>query len=90
MITANLAVTCKYLMHNWIYEMAGWVPIQFNGLGYYNREEGLDDETITFRLIWFTTHSMIGFLSLFSIMLEFFFLIDMILTWIHPIKYLSG
>ena len=33
---------------------------------------------------------MIGFLSLFSIMLEFFFLSDMVLTWVHPIKYLSG
>ena len=70
--------------------MVGWVAFKFKGLTYYKNPPGVDARTITFRLIWFTTHEMIGFLSLFSIMLEFFFLIDMILTWIHPMKYISG
>lgn len=50
----------------------------------------IDNDTITFRLIWFTTHHMINLMSLFSIILIFFFLIDFILTWRHPIRYLTG
>jgi hypothetical protein len=67
--------------------MISWVPIKYDLLSYYHNP--VDPETITFRLIWFTSHSMIGFLGLFCIILQFFFLMDMVATWRNPIKYMG-
>lgn len=73
--------------HTMIKEMLEWVPIKYDLLSYYKNKTNPD--TITFRLIWFTSHSMIGFLGLFSIILMFFFLLDHIFTWRHPLKYMA-
>ena len=90
MITANLPVTCDLLNYNVVEYMAGWIPVKFKGLTYYELPEDIDKRTITFRLMWFTSHEIMGLFSLMSIILEFFFLIDMLLTWKHPMKYISG
>ena len=66
--------------------MLEWIPIK-NFLSYYHSD--VDAKTVTFRLIWFTSHSMLGFLGLFTLILMFFFLFDMIVTWRHPIRYMS-
>lgn len=68
--------------------MLEWVPIKYDLLSYYHNPT--DPDTITFRLMWFTSHSMIGFLGLFSIILMFFYLIDLIFTWRHPLRYMSA
>ena len=95
MLTANLPVTCFLLDYNVVEYMAGWIPIKFDhgvlkGLTYYELPEGVDNRTITFRLMWFTSTHIMGLFSLMSIILEFFFLVDMMLTWKHPMKYISG
>ena len=68
--------------------MLQWIPVKFDLL-YYKLDPDVDDDTITFRLIWFTVSEFVGFMGLFQIVLSSLFLLDMILTWRHPIKYLS-
>lgn len=68
--------------------MLDWLPIEYDLLSYYHNQAS--PETITFRLIWFTSHEIIGFMGLFSIILMGFFLLDMILTWRHPLQYMSA
>ena len=88
MLTANIATTCRIMNHSLIKQMIGWVPVKNDLLSYYKNP--VDSKTITFRLIWFTSHEMVGFMGLFSILLQGFFLADVIYTWRNPIKYLSA
>ena len=90
MLTANLNATCVFLNYNVVEYMAGWIPIKFMGLTYYDLPKDVDNRTVTFRLMWFTSTHIMGLFSLMSIILEFFFLVDMMLTWKHPMKYISG
>ena len=87
MITADIPTTCMFMDYTIIEQMTSWIPIK-TPLTYYMSDE--NSPTVTFRMIWFTTHEMIGFMGLFSILLQFFFLLDMIFTWRHPVKYLSS
>jgi hypothetical protein len=50
----------------------------------------INDETKTFRLIWGIVEEMLTFMGLIQLILAFFFLVDMIMTWRHPIKYISS
>lgn len=68
--------------------MIDWVPIKFPLLSYWNNPE--NPLNVTFRLIWFTSHEMIGLMGMFSIILAFFFQLDMILTWRNPLFYISA
>jgi hypothetical protein len=68
--------------------MLEWVHIKNDFLSYW--QNPMDVDTITFRLIWFTSHEIIGFLGLFSIILQKFFLADLIATWKDPIRYMAA
>lgn len=85
-LAGNIPFACRVMYISYIHPMLKWVPIK-NDLSYWHST--VDEETTTFRLIWFTSHSMIGFIGLFSIILMFFYLLDMLFTWKHPIKYMS-
>ena len=87
MMTANIPMTCNIMKFNVIKWMIGWVPIKTD-LTYYL--SSVDENTTTWRLIWYTTHKMVGFMGLFSILLQGFFLVDLLFTWSHPIKYISA
>lgn len=53
------------------------------------KTEEWDSKAITFKLMWKVSHDMITFFGLLSILLTGFFLLDMILTWRQPLRYIS-
>mmetsp|Transcript_3758 Transcript_3758/g.5684 ORF Transcript_3758/g.5684 Transcript_3758/m.5684 type:complete len:173 (+) Transcript_3758:239-757(+) len=82
-------MSCWVTKHSLITGMAAftrYVPIKSDFTLYHSE---VDPETVTFRQIWMTTHDIINFMGLFQIVLCGFFMADMMLTWMHPIKYLS-
>lgn len=87
MFTTNVAETCRLMKMSFLEPMLKWIPIK-NRMLYWHNEE-FDPDTITFRFMWHISNDMIGFLGLVSILLNGFFLIDMILTWRQPLKYIS-
>ena len=89
MILGTIKFTCELEKISILKYQLGWLPIKFHGLTYYKPEKCIDPKTTTWRLMWFTTHNMINLMSLFGIILVFFFLLDFILTWINPIRYLT-
>jgi hypothetical protein len=86
--TASIAGTCKMMKYTIIKQMAEWIPIKWDLLSFY--ENDTNPEIMVFRQIWFTSHAFIGLFSLFSIILMGFFLLDMFLTWRHPLYYMSA
>ena len=68
--------------------MIEWLPIK-SDYSYYEMDSDLDADTITFRLIWMSVHELIGFLGLFQVILQFFFLADMLMTWRNPLRYMQ-
>ena len=86
---ANLKVMCWVIDHSWIQPLLEWIPIK-SQFTYHKLEPGVDPKTVTFRLIWAFVHEFVSFIGLIQLILSFFFLIDMIMTWRHPIKYISS
>lgn len=89
--TANIPIICNVVQKhlNLIQKMVEWIPLKNDLLSYYQNTTA-DPQTITFRLIWFTTQKFQGFLGLFCIILQFFFMMDVLFTWRHPLQYMSA
>ena len=90
LVFGNLRNICFVIDHSTIQPMLDWIPFKLlnDKISYYHTDE--KPETITFRLIWLVMHEMIQFVGLIQLIYSFFFLMDMLMTWIHPIKYISN
>ena len=47
-------------------------------------------KSVAFKYIVLVTKELVGFIGLIQLILTFFMLIDMFMTWMHPIKYISS
>jgi hypothetical protein len=90
---ADIQMTCYVVEHSviqpmvqWLHPIISWLPME-NDFSYSNPD--LDAGTITFRLIWAFSHELIGFMGLFQCILQLFFLVDMLMTWRNPLKYMQ-
>ena len=57
-------MVCFVMQNSVIKYMLAWIPIKYDLL-YYKLDPGIDFDTITFRLIWFTVSEFVGFMGLF-------------------------
>jgi cadmium resistance protein CadD (predicted permease) len=60
--------------------MINWIP----GVKMENYDEW------AFKKIFWMAKEMVGFIGMIQLILTFFFLIDMIMSWKHPLKYISN
>lgn len=79
---ANVVDTCITMQYSVVEYMAAWVPLKLP-VTYYHAE--VDTDTVTFRMIWFVSHSMEGFMGTFTIILCLFYVLDLVQTWFRPL-----
>lgn len=63
-----------------------WVPVK---KWFFYKEEGESEEDTTFRMLEAFGMEMIGFVGLIQLILCIYLLVDLILTWRCPVRYLS-